>query len=97
MAKAEGSGVRAIVLPAAFPEPAPVLSESVFSEADFRQPGGGQDDTIEVEIDLTPESAEAPAAAQVDCNDPIRALQTMADGDLEEFVDGRFAAIVNDD
>ncbi|HSD12221.1 MAG TPA: hypothetical protein VLC10_01570, partial [Patescibacteria group bacterium] len=30
LARAEGSGVRAIVLPAAFPEPAPVLSESVF-------------------------------------------------------------------
>ncbi len=91
---AEGSGVRAIALPA-FPErEATILFEATFTEADFPPPDGGPVETADVTVvSEEPERRAAPPATY----DPLRALRTADDREIDDYLEERFAAIVSKD
>lgn len=95
-ARAEGSGVRAIALPAEFPkQEATVLFEATFTEADFPPPDGEPLETADgvIVVIEEPDRTEAPAGPS--WSDPIRALRETDEGEIDAYVDERFAAIVN--
>lgn len=93
-ARAEGSGVRAIVLPADFPkQEVSVLFEATFTEADFTSPDGDPSGSDDITVVVEEPASAAPAASGG--YDALRALRAADDREIEDYLDERFAAIVS--
>lgn len=93
-ASARGSGVRVIALPPEFPGPeAQVPSESAFTEAELAAAIAEPADVDDVIIVIDEADFRGPAGQTFD--DPIRALRSTGEGEIEAYIDERFAAIVS--